>query len=316
MSFDPDDHVFVSKRWDNDKIDIDVNDIKVKVSINTDNLIKFKLDSNEEDKDDNDDWKEIMSVFEENEAQIYLEWTDKYTGQYKYYDLNHIIKELESTSISPNNLYKHNSITNIKAQDLDLKVNDIMILSKMRDLYQRNAYTFMGKFGDKQISIYLGEWPKVKYMKKLDIYTTVNCCRASADEISDCIKYEIQFDVANWKSLLIQELAELKKANKTLNKSKQLKKLDQVIDDINNKAMVSSNCYIHCHAGMHRSPFIVGCFLIKYGGYTSKSIKDIYSFMTAKRDCVETMGYDKTMEQYKEYLAMKQNQSNNRCTIL
>ena len=92
MSFDPDDYVFVSKRWDNDKIDIDVNDIKVKVSINTDNLIKFKLDSNEEDKDDNDDWKEIMSVFEENEVQIYLEWTDKYTGQYKYYDLNHIIK--------------------------------------------------------------------------------------------------------------------------------------------------------------------------------------------------------------------------------
>lgn len=324
MSLDLDEHSFVSKYWKNNTIHLNINEKKLKVSIDSDNLIKFNIVSENKSNgynEDCDDLKEIITIFEENKINIYLEWTDKYTAEYKYYNLNHIINQLQTLSISPNNFYKYSFIKIIKYQDLDLNINDIMILSKMRDLFKNNSYSFMGKFNfnNEEIKIYIGEWPKIKYMKKLDISITINCCKGNVNEIKNFIKEEIKFDVANWKLLLIEEIEQFKKTNKKLNKSKNLKILDKLIDEINNKIIKlteKKNIYIHCHAGMHRSPFIFGCYLLKYGGFLSKSIYDIYNLMKSKRECVQEMGYDKTMEHYKQYLTLTIFKQTQNCVII
>merc|ERR1712113_987115 len=102
----------------------------------------------------------------------------------------------------------------------------------------------------------------------------VNCCQVTNDEKIKAIKE------CNVKVL-------------------QLRYLDERIDEIE-QMMKSGNVLIHCLAGAHRSPFITACYLYKYGNYLNKmeTAKQIYKWMTKKREVVEPMGYDQWLDDY------------------
>ena len=67
--------------------------------------------------------------------------------------------------------------------------------------------------------------------------------------------------------------------------------------------------YRHCLAGAHRSPFITGCYVYKYGDMKGKTPKEIYKWLVETRDIVQPLGYDRWMDKYHKYLAKNEKQN-------
>eukprot|EP01083_Nonionella_stella_P025180 69354_1 len=309
---------FATKQWDNDRITIDTDCKKIHL-LKSNNAITFHNNNDKEI----DDFKEVMELLS-NTDSIYLEWVCKYTGQYLYYNIHAVLTELQSCNINVDILSK-NRINDININDLCLTKRDILIVSPMRNLYSlTTGYTLMGEYHGG--SLYLGKWPIIPFLKNQSVTCIFNCCRSPSDEAATLNITEIVFDVANWKYALIDELTTQNK-NKTnkedidVHRSKQFKRLDEAIDKMH-EYMTSENknvLLVHCHAGMHRSPFIIGCYLMKYGGeaFENESVENIYSFMKTKRKIVQEFGYDKTLKRYKQYMdAKQQGQGSCSCCIL
>merc|ERR1719491_2806995 len=86
--------------------------------------------------------------------------------------------------------------------------------------------------------------------------------------------------------------------------------LDAHIDEVH-AMLAEGNIVIHCLAGAHRSPFITGCFLLKYGLAKEEDTSPaaIYKHMKGKRSIVQELGYDKELMEYQEYLLAKEKES-------
>merc|ERR1712130_252206 len=93
---------------------------------------------------------------------------------------------------------------------------------------------------------------------------------------------------------------EMKKGDEI--KLNRMKYLDVVVDEIHSN-LKTANIVIHCLAGAHRSPFITGCYMLKYGPKDlTKNPESIYKYLKAKRSIVQELGYQFQLAKYQQYL--------------
>lgn len=287
--------------------------------------------------------KELINVLSSNDHRIYLEWCQQATGSYVYFDLSAIVQKLQTfTSFEVNLLTNINNTDNKDNEDkiIDktcyfdesvtiesrLRVTDVLILSPLRSILSR--YTPMGIYRGHQL--YLGPVPSVEFMNQFKVTFIFNCCqRQNAKELTAKTKAkERLFNVSKWKwtkqyvyKPFEYQHNEKNKAQENENKNDEneenknnddglkmtrLQYLDAMIDEIDFH-LKKGNIIIHCLAGAHRSPFITGCYLHKYGlkDTKSKSAEDIYKHLKLKRAIVQELGYDKKLTEYQQYLKKK-----------
>ena len=98
-------------------------------------------------------------------------------------------------------------------------------------------------------------------------------------------------------------LCALHRLNEEQTRSLNVQFLDAMIDEIH-RFLIEGNVIIHCLAGAHRSPFITGCYLSKYGleATKGKPPEQIYKHLKQKRSIVQELGYDRQLEMYQKYL--------------
>ena len=90
------------------------------------------------------------------------------------------------------------------------------------------------------------------------------------------------------------------------------KELDKIISIIN-RNLLKGNTLVHCMAGAHRSPFIVGCYMLKYGQYSEtkfvnefkselNTVNNVYEWLKNMRDVVDELDYKPLMNKYHKYI--------------
>eukprot|EP01084_Bolivina_argentea_P252331 423523_1 len=272
---------------------------------------------------------ELLNVLKSRTHRIFLEWCQQSTGSYIYYDLYKVIEKLKQyKSIDVNiltiDVNKQNVLdkscyfdesVSIESQ---LKKTDTLILSPVRSMLA--TYTPMGNYEGHQL--YLGPIPTEQFLKQFKIIYIFNCCQKKniGKLIKNTVAIERVFNVANWKwnnKYIYKPLININKLqlnecksneeNKVNNSNKgiqmnKMEYLDAMIDEIH-QCLKKGNIVIHCLAGAHRSPFITGCYLYKYGLKDYKQTpKDIYKHLKGKRLIVQKLGYDKQLKLYQNYL--------------
>ena len=269
---------------------------------------------------------------DESDTTIYLEWCHLSTGKYYYFNLHKLFNHFKQPTIDTTKLFKNNEkakekqnindeksneTSNDKEDELilyefdeneslknRLKSNDILLLSPYRSLLDK--FTLIGSFNVNNKSLYLGPYPTKEFVTDCKCGVLFNCtAKANKQGITnlDNMKKEIIFDVSGWR---------WGNRNKNKNKKSQMTILDENIDTIWNE-LKENNVLVHCLAGAHRSPFIVACFLVKYGIFkqelilkrTMLSTTDIYKYLKDRRKIVQPLSYGQTLDQYIAYLVGK-----------
>eukprot|EP01083_Nonionella_stella_P037478 102165_1 len=294
---------FDIKRWNKDTVYLQNMQL-----IKSDGVITFHHNHNEID-----DFEEIIEIVSNTDA-IYLEWVSIETREYHYYNLKHVLTELQTCNISIALLSK-NTVHNAAIKDIHLAKHDTLILSPMRSLYPLDTdYSLIGEYNGG--ALYLGKWPTFSFLKNQQISCIFNCTKSPYYESAVLNVNEILFDVDTWKYALIDEL----EAQNNSIHSKYFKRLDKAIDKIH-ECMTnehSNALLVHCHAGMHRAPFIIGCYLIKYGGdiFGKDTVQSIYSFIKSKRKIAQEFDYDWTLVRYKEYIHARRQPIDSCCCVM
>jgi len=262
-----------------------------------------------------------------DDHRIYLEWCQESTGSYIYFDLFRVIqktKQYQSLHVDSLTIKRDKNNNNDildKSCYFDesvpiesrLKMTDTLILSPLRSVLAR--YSPMGLYQGHQL--YLGPTPTEEFMNKFAVKYICNCRVKRNDKnlLKNTKAKERLFNVAGWKynkQYIFTPLditSNEQKSNDDDNKNNQnikikmnqMEYLDAMIDEIHSN-LEKGNVIIHYLAGAHRSPFITGCYLAKYGALKSKSPQDIYKYMKQKRPIVQELGYDKELALYQQFL--------------
>eukprot|EP01084_Bolivina_argentea_P090758 163467_1 len=265
--------------------------------------------------------QQLLNVLKSPDHRIFLEWCQE-TGSYIYFNLYKIIETLqqhESIDVNTLTINKNKNKNKLDKScyfdesvsiESQLNKTDTLILSPLRSMLYR--YTPMGIYEGHQI--YLGPIPTEEFIKQFKIKYIFNCCQKK--NVSNLIKntqtIERVFSVASWKWNDKYIYKPLKIENDSSDESKEIEIkmnkfqfLDAMIDEIH-QFLKNGNIIIHCLAGAHRSPFITGCYLYKYGLKDKKiTPQEIYKHLKGKRSIVQELGYDKQIKLYQEYLKQK-----------
>eukprot|EP01083_Nonionella_stella_P096331 270760_1 len=255
--------------------------------------------------------------------RIYIEWVQD-TGKYLYYDLLATAKKVKKSTFNlsvfhydiADNDCVQPSFDETAAPEKILTSDDIVILSPVRSFELQ--YTTMGQYYGDHV-LYLGPFPSVQFMKQCHVQYLFNCCGYWNDaDIRQLPNVkEIMFDVAGWIAGEIGDDDEDDKENEEEEKESTVKQYDQkyleqlqleYLDkqiDIVDGLLKKGNVLIHCLAGAHRSPFITGCYEYKYGTMNGKTPREIYKWLTGRREIVQPLGFDRWMVDYFAFLAEK-----------
>ena len=218
-------------------------------------------------------------------------------------------KEAEDASVSTpvdESCYFDESVT----IDSVLGPTDILIISPLRSMHAR--YTPMVISEGHQL--YLGPIPTVEFLTQCKVGYLMNCCmKPNEAEIREKTNVvERVFNVGRWgkKKHVFQpvEMGNDSFGKDYKNKMGPMAYLDAMIDEMHHY-LQRGNILVHCLAGAHRSPFITGCYLMKYGMKGTKvgeSAENIYVFMKGKRSIVQELGFDKRLQKYQKYLVKQQ----------
>jgi len=274
----------------------------------------------------------LVHVLMSKNHRVFLEWCQVDTGSYIYFNLGLLVQSLAASeavhhSLDVNVLTLQNDhgtdekqADNADASGLDdscyfdesvpvdsvLAATDILIISPLRSMHQR--YTPMGIYQGHQL--YLGPLPTVEFINQCKVRYLMNCClNGNKPEIeSETAAKERVFNVAGWKWTKQYTHTPLVKGQDAVGHHKKMGPmayLDTMVDEIHQQ-LATGNILIHCLAGAHRSPFITGCYLLKYGlkgTEEGQSAESIYAHLKGKRRIVQELGYDKKLNQYRQFLA-------------
>ena len=294
--------------------------------------------------------EDLIKVLISKTHRVFLEWCQVETGSYVYFNLGQVIQSVDESEaphesidvkllILDNKKQKNadqgtdekeadesneqDSPPNSSALDescyfdesvpIESKLNptDILIISPLRSMHSR--FTPMGLYEGHQL--YLGPQPTVEFVNQCKVSYIMNCClKGNAAEIKNKTDAkERLFNVAGWKWAKQYTFDVLEDggygADMDQKPMGQLAYLDAMIDEIHHY-LQRGYILIHCLAGAHRSPFITGCYLIKYGlkgTETGQSPENIYVHMKGKRRIVQELGYDVQLGKYQKYLEKQAN---------
>jgi len=243
------------------------------------------------------------------------------TGSYLYFDFAKVIektKQFESLDAglliadkNGKNLIDESCYFDESVFDKSkLSDSDILILSPFRSMTR--CYTPMGVYEGH--ILFLGPVPTKEFVDEFKIKYILNCRTKNNDSelTKDGDTKERLFNVGTWKGRKKYTYMPLEASLKDEDEKKKdetikmdgMAYLDVIVDEIHS-SLRSGNIIIHCLAGAHRSPFVTGCYLLKYGDKKlKKTPQEIYKFLKQKRGAVQELGYDKQLKLYKEYLSL------------
>eukprot|EP01084_Bolivina_argentea_P061881 113120_1 len=307
---------YVTQNWHGDSVGIKTETGYIHIEHNKkDTSLMFYSDNI--DKKQFKNIQQLENVLTSTNHKIFIEWCQLSNGSYIYFDLLKVVQQLQTykcINVNLLNINNKNNITLHKSCYFDesvsinsqLRTTDILITSPLRSTLA--TYSPMGIFNNHQL--YLGPTPNKQFIHQFKIIYIFNCChKRNPYELIENTASERLFNVAKWtsctntNSFIYKRLEGDEKSNN--NQKSQMngwEYLDAMIDEIHSN-LHKGNVLIHCLAGAHRSPFITGCYLLKYGlKQPNISVEDIYNYLKQKRSIVQELSFDKEMSLYQKYL--------------